>query len=188
METEEQRSLRADARQNEDRLLQAAAAAFQQEGADTSMKAIAKAAGVGIATLYRRFPTREQLIEAVYRSATERLADSADELLATLPPEQALREWLDLFLDYMLTKTGMSEALPTILARRDGLRLHSRELLRNAVVTLLDAAAGVLRSDVSADDVMMAIGGVALVAAHEHDRDLAVRLADLLMDGLRPTG
>jgi len=186
METEEQRSLRADARQNEDRLLQAATAAFQREGADTSMKAIAKAAGVGIATLYRRFPTREQLIEAVYRSATERLADSADELLATLPPEQALRQWLDLFL-YMLTKTGMSEALPTILARRDGLRLHSRELLRNAVGTLLDAAAGVLRSDVSADDVMMAIGGVALVAAHEHDRDLAVRLADLLMDGLRPT-
>lgn len=184
MLSEDQRNLRADARQNEDRVLEAAAAAFQRDGADTSMKAIAKEAGVGIGTLYRRFPTREQLIETVYRSETERLALSADRLLKRMPAEAALRRWMDGFLDYMLTKHGMAEALPVILAQREGLRLHSRDLLRNAISRLLDAAHDTVRDDVTADDVMMAIGGIALVSAHETDRALAARLADLLVAGL----
>ena len=185
MTTASERRLRSDARENEDRLLRAAAEAFAHPGRDTSMKAIARDAGVGIATLYRRFPTREQLIEAVYRTATEQLAASAQGLLESMPPEEALRVWLGRFLDYMLTKSGMAEALPTILTGHEGLRLHSRDLLRDALAYLLDASSDVLRSNVPADDVMMAIGGVALVAAHEKDRNLADRLADLLMAGLR---
>ncbi len=182
--TDAERTLRADARLNEDRVLRAAAEAFQHAGADTSMKAIAHEAGVGIGTLYRRFPTREHLIETVYRRETERLAGSVPRLLQRYTPAVALRRWIDGFLDYMLTKRGMSEALPAILADQDGLRLQSRGLLRDAIGELLAAADGTLRSDVSADDVMMAIGGIALVAGHENNRALARRLADLLMDGL----
>jgi AcrR family transcriptional regulator len=180
--------MRADAQENQDRILEAAARVFTVDGADTSLKAIAKAAGVGIGTLYRRFPAREDLIEATYRSETARLAGSADELLGTLPPDAALREWMDRFVDYTLTKNGMAEALSAILASRTGLRMHSRDLLRTAIDRMLRAAsdAGTLRSDVPADDVMMAVGGVTLIAGHEHQRDLASRLLDLVMAGLRP--
>ena len=179
--------MRADAQENQDRILEAAARVFTLEGADTSLKAIAKAAGVGIGTLYRRFPAREDLIEATYRSETARLAGSAEELLGTLPPDAALREWMDRFVEYTLTKNGMAEALPAILASRTGLRAHSRDLLRAAIDRMLRAAAeaGTLRADVPADDVMMAVGGVTLIAGHEQQRDLASRLLDLVMAGLR---
>ncbi|MBP2703943.1 TetR/AcrR family transcriptional regulator [Microbispora sp. RL4-1S] len=184
-----QRRLRADAQVNHERVLEAAARAFAQEGADTSLKAIAKNAGVGIGTLYRRFPTREDLIEATYRRETERLAESAGELLGRLPPEDALRQWMEGFVGYVMTKNGMSEALPGILAAREGLRTHSRDLLCAAVDRLLRAAvaAGTVRDDVPAADVMMAAGGVALIASHESQRDLASRLLDLVMAGLRLT-
>ena len=131
--------MRADAQENQDRILEAAARVFTLEGADTSLKAIAKAAGVGIGTLYRRFPAREDLIEATYRSETARLAGSAEELLGTLPPDAALREWMDRFVEYTLTKNGMAEALPAILASRTGLRAHSRDLLRAAIDRMLRA-------------------------------------------------
>jgi AcrR family transcriptional regulator len=180
--------LRADAQENQDRILEAAARVFTHDGADTSLKAIAKEAGVGIATLYRRFPAREDLIEATYRSETARLTGSADELLARMAPDAALREWMDRFVDYTLTKNGMAEALPVILASRAGLRVHSRDLLRGAIDRMLQAAvrAGKLRADVPPDDVMMAVGGVTLIAGHEHQRELASRLLDLVMAGLRP--
>jgi AcrR family transcriptional regulator len=184
-----ERVLRADARENQDRILGAAAEAFARDGTDTSLKGVAKAAGVGIATLYRRFPTREALIEAVYRSETDRLAASADDLLAHRPADEALRAWMDGFVDYTLTKSGMAEALPAILGSREELRLRSRDSLRAAIGRLLEAgtAAGTVRDDVAADDVMMAIGGVTLISAHEDRRELAGRLLDLLMDGLRRT-
>ena len=182
--TDEERSLRADARINEDRILRAAADAFQRPHADTSMKAIAKQAGVGIGTLYRRFPTREQLIEAVYRSETENLAAYASKLLKTNPPDAAFRKWVGRFLDYMMTKDGMAEALPSILAKRAGLRVESRDLLRDAIAQLLRAPGGSLRADTPADDVMMAIGGIALIAGHESDRALGTRLTNMLIEGL----
>jgi AcrR family transcriptional regulator len=180
------RSLRADARANHERLLEVAARMFAREGADASLKAIAAEAGVGIGTLYRRFPTREDLIEATYRSETTRLCESAPRLLEDRAPLIALREWMESFVDYMLAKRGMSEALPQILASREGLRLHSRAALADAVETLLNAgiAAGELRSDVAAADVLMALGGVTLVSGHEYQRDLASRLVSLLLDGL----
>jgi AcrR family transcriptional regulator len=181
-----ERALRADAQTNQDRVLEAAAKAFGEPGADTSMKAIARAAGVGIGTLYRRFPTRERLIEATYRNETTKLAESADTLLADQSPAVALRSWMDGFVDYILTKHGMAEALPSILATTDGLRLQSREVLRDAIARLV--AAGVqqsaVRADVDPNDILMALGGITLIAENEQQRDLAARLCNLLMDAL----
>jgi len=87
-------------------------------------------AGVGIGTLYRRFPTRDDLVEATYRNETARLCESAPALLAELSPHEAMRVWMEGFVDYILNKNGMTDALPAILASRDGLRAHSRDLLR----------------------------------------------------------
>ncbi len=180
------RSLRADAQANYDRLLEVAARAFASEGADASLKAIAAEAGVGIGTLYRRFPTREDLIEATYRNETTRLAESAPQLLQDRAPVDALRDWMEQFVDYMQTKQGMADALPAILAAREGLRLHSREALGQAIATLLAAgtAAGQLREDAAPGDVMMALGGITLISGHEDQRELASRLISLLLDGL----
>jgi AcrR family transcriptional regulator len=183
------RPLRADAQANRDRLLEVAAAAFAREGLDTSLKAIATEAQVGIGTLYRRFPTREDLIEAVYRSENARLAAAAADLVAELPPMDALRRWMERFVDHMLTKQGMSDVLPAILAARDGLRADSRRSLEAALSTLVTAgrSAGALRDDIEPHDVLMALGGITMIAGHEHQRDLASRLVNLLLDGLAPT-
>ncbi|CAN5374417.1 TetR/AcrR family transcriptional regulator [soil metagenome] len=180
------RALRADAQLNHDRLLESAAAAFAREGADASLKAIAQDAGVGIGTLYRRFPTRDDLIEATYRNETKRLCERPPDLLRELPPRAAMQQWMEGFVDYLQTKHGMAEALPAILAAHDGLRLQSRELLRRAIEILLEAcvADGSLGAAVPADDIMMALGGITLIAANESQRDLASRLIDLLLAGL----
>ncbi|AYG04350.1 TetR/AcrR family transcriptional regulator [Gryllotalpicola protaetiae] len=180
------RSLRADAQANYERLLDVSARVFARDGADTSMKAIAAEAGVGIATLYRRFPTRDDLIEATYRSRTEQLCAAAPELLEHTEPIGALRDWMEQFVDYMLTKQGMADALPAILAARDGLRAHSREALLQAMTALVEAGvtAGRLRPDASPSDILMAIGGITLISGHESDRQLATRLIDQLLGGL----
>ena len=184
------RSLRADAQANYDRLLEVAARTFARDGADTSLKAIAAEAGVGIGTLYRRFPTREDLIEATYRKETTRLCESARQMLEDRAPQDALREWMEQFVDYMLTKQGMADALPAILAAREGLRQHSRQALGEAVEALLNAgiAAGRLRADIAASDVLMALGGITLISGHERQRELASRLISLLLDGLVSRG
>ena len=111
----ERRKLRADAQRNEDRLLEAAAVAFSTDGANASVKDIARAAGVGVGTLYRRFPSKELLIEATYRHEVQDLCDAARELSASRPPEEALRAWMELFLDFMATKQGMADALRVVL-------------------------------------------------------------------------
>ncbi|WP_034260826.1 TetR/AcrR family transcriptional regulator [Actinospica robiniae] len=180
------RSLRADAQANQERLLEVAAHAFARDGADTSLKAIAAEAGVGIGTLYRRFPAREDLIEATYRNETALLCESASLLLAEHPPVAAFQAWMERFVDYMLTKRGMADALPKILASREGLRAHSREVLSGAVDELLHAGVvtGALRPDISSADVLMALGGVTLITGHEDERQLASRLISLLLDGL----
>ncbi|WP_225849025.1 TetR/AcrR family transcriptional regulator [Streptomyces sp. HPF1205] len=180
------RTLRADAQANHDRLLEVAARAFAQHGPDASLKAIAAEAGVGIGTLYRRFPTREDLVEATYRNETDRLCASVRDLLDDRAPVTALREWAEMFVDYMLTKQGMADALPAILAAREGLRAHSRDALGAAVTTLLEAGttAGQIREDAAPNDVLMALGGITLISGHEHQRPLASRLIALLLDGL----
>ena len=183
------RSLRADAQLNQDRLLEAAAAAFAREGAETSLKGIAKEAGVGIATLYRRFPTRELLIEAVYSNETARLCAAAGELLSTHPAVPSLRAWMDRFVDYMWTKRGMTGALHSVLVADDDV-MYTRGLLADAIATLMTAgvADDTIRADIAPYDVLMALGGVTLIAGDPSQNALGCRLLDLLIDGLRNHG
>jgi AcrR family transcriptional regulator len=181
------RPLRADARINRDRLLDAAARAFARDGAEASLKAIAKDAGVGIGTLYRRFPTRERLVEATYRNETARLCAAVPDLLRVRPAAEALRVWMDRFVDYLATKRGMADALRAVLVTDGELRMQTRDLLTDALATLLTAgiAEGALRPDIDPDDVLMGLGGVTLIAGEPDQRELAGRLLDLLIDGLR---
>jgi AcrR family transcriptional regulator len=181
------RQLRADAKINEDRLIEAATQAFARDGADASLKAIAKDAGVGIGTLYRRFPTREQLIWAIYRSEVDRICASVPHLLAQQPPAEALRAWMESFLGFLAAKAGMADALKAALATDDEQRLQTRGLITKALATLLEAGAadGTLRPDLSPLDVMMALGGTALIASEPEQQEQAARLLDLLLDGLR---
>ena len=109
------RKPRADAERNRARLLETAKAAFAEKGSAASLDEIARIAGVGAGTLYRHFPTRDALVEAVYRNETEQLVAAADRLAKTHPPLAALREWLSLFVDYIATKHGMSEVLNSIV-------------------------------------------------------------------------
>lgn len=173
-----QRRLRADAQHNHDLLLELAAEAFAREGTQTSLKAIARAAGVGIGTLYRRFPTREALVEAVYRNEVARLCDAAPELAAALPPAEALRAWMERFVDFMAAKDGMGETLRAVLVSDDD-RLATRDLLRAAIATLLK---GEVRVDPG--DVLMGLGGITLIAGAEGQRELATRLIDLFLYGI----
>ena len=183
------RVLRADAQRNEDLLLKAAAAAFAVGGADASVKDIAREAGVGVGTLYRRFPSKELLIEAVYRHEVERLCEAAPQLAATLPPVDALRTWMERFIDFMAAKHGMADALRVVLTD-DSERMQTRTLLAEAIDHLLTPRVGqpVARPGVNAQDVLMALGGISLMAADEGQRDLATRLIDLLLHGIVGTG
>ncbi|WP_312034442.1 helix-turn-helix domain-containing protein [Actinoplanes sp. TBRC 11911] len=179
------RQLRADAQRNHERLLEIAAEAFAREGTQTSLKAIAQEAGVGIGTLYRRFPTRETLVEAVYRNEVARLCDSAAELLESLPPEDALRAWMESFVDFMAAKQGMADVLRPDLMPADD-RMQTRDLLRAALARLLDAgvATDTVRPGVDPYDLLMSLGGIVLIAGAEGRRDLASRLIDLLLRGV----
>jgi AcrR family transcriptional regulator len=184
------RPLRADARRNRDRLLDAAVRAFSNDGPEVTLDAIAKDAGVGIGTLYRHFPTREALVEAAYRNELTRLCEAAANLLRTMPPDQATRAWMDRFVDYMTTKRGMADALRAVIASGGNPFAESRDRLVGAIGSLLaaGAAAGATRADVEPEDVLSSLGGVALVAAEPGQRDRTGRMLNLLMDGLRYRG
>jgi AcrR family transcriptional regulator len=178
-----ERALRADARGNHERLLEVAAQAFARDGIGTSLKAIAREAGVGIGTVYRRFPTRENLVEAVYRNEVARLCAAAPELLDLLPPGQALTAWMEKFVDFMAAKQGMSEILRAVLLSDED-RIHTREMLVEAVAQLLDAAKSALRPQLDAYDVLLGLGGITMIAGAENQRELASRLIDLFQHGL----
>ncbi|GAA4566244.1 TetR/AcrR family transcriptional regulator [Planotetraspora kaengkrachanensis] len=181
------RPLRADARRNRDRLLEVAVRAFSQNGPDVTLEAIAKEAGVGIGTLYRHFPTREALVDAAYRNELARLCDAASELLDAKAPDQALRAWMDRFVDYGAAKRGMADALRAVVASGGNPYAHSRDKLIGTIGTLLEAggAAGSLRTDARPDDVLASLSGIGLITGDPGRREQAGRLLDLLMDGLR---
>ena len=180
------RQIRADARANEDKLLAAAALTFARDGAAATLKQVAKDAGVGIATLYRRFPTREQLVDATYRYETARLAARTSDLLAELPADQALRAWMSLVLDYLAAKHGMADTLKALLQSDEQLSSQTRQLLTGAIeeFRLAGIAQGAIRGDVPAPDILMNLAGVTLVAGTAQQRAQAERLLDLLMDGV----
>lgn len=165
--------------------MEAARQAFTTGDATVPLESIARDAGVGIGTLYRHFPTREALVEAVYRAELGKLCDSADELLATHPhADEALRAWMDRFADYVATKRNMADTLRTIVA--SGALKTAREQLSSAMAKML--AAGRMRDDVRPEDVVVNLVGIFLICGAPEQRDQANRLLDLLMAGLRAPG
>jgi AcrR family transcriptional regulator len=182
------RAPRADAARNRDILLAAATRAFASSEAEPSMRAIAREAGVGIATLYRHFPTRESLVDAVYQDQVMRLTLGARELLEQLPPAEAMRRWMNLFGDWLATKHGMLGTLLAMIESGEIADARTRTELLDAITTILDAgsAAGDLRADVSAEDIAASLLGIFGVVGKPEQRAQANRLLNLLMDGLRP--
>ncbi|MEU4443174.1 TetR family transcriptional regulator [Actinosynnema sp. NPDC050801] len=173
------RPLRADAQRNRDRLIETALEAFTTEGADVTLESIAKRAGVGIGTLYRHFPTREALVEAVYRTELAKLCDSAPELLRTLPPYEATRAWMDRFTDYMAAKRGLADALSAVIASGGDPYGESLARLVETADLLLKA---IDRTDVIPLDLLATLGGIAMAAGEIGPRPGTL---DLVMDGLR---
>jgi AcrR family transcriptional regulator len=182
------RGSRADATRNRQQLLDVATRLFASAGAEPSMRAIAHEAGVGIATLYRHFPTREALVDAVYQDQVSRLTTGARELLAELDPPAALRRWMDLFGDWIATKNGMVDTLLAMVESGEIAHARTRTELLAAIEHILEAgrASGQLRADVPAEDIAAALIGIFTVAGAPEHEAMAARLLNLLMDGLRP--
>ena len=177
---------RADALRNRDLLIAAAAAAFAARGAEVPLEDIARDAGVGIGTLYRHFPTRESIVEAVYRHEIDVLCDRADQLLATMPPDQALAEWMQLFVRHVATKRGMSSLLKPLMSSNATFSEQTRGRASAAASKLLEAgvAAGTVRADVDGGDLLRAVGGICMSTDQERS-EASQRLVSLLFDGLR---
>jgi AcrR family transcriptional regulator len=187
MSPEQDRRLRADAQLNHDRLLEAAARAFARDGGEATLKAIAKDAGVGIGTLYRRFPTREALVEATYRNEVESLCGEVPDLLRTQPAAEALRVWMQRFVEFFASAVGMSDTLRAVLLNAGDLRMQTKDLIKEALSQLLAAAAAedILLPDIDVMDVLMSLGGIALVAGDPDLSDRATRLIDILLNGIK---
>ena len=178
---------RADARRNEKTLLDAAAAAFVDSGVDAPVRDIAGRARVGVATIYRHFPTRADLIVAVYRHQVQACAEAAPTLLATSgTPHAALTAWIDLFVDFLATKHGLAEALNSDSAAFETLHGYFLDRLVPVCAQLLDAAAaaGEVRSDVDAYELMRGVGNLCIGAGNNTGYD-ARRMVSLLIAGLR---
>jgi AcrR family transcriptional regulator len=179
------RPQRADARRNYERLVTVAREAFTEHGAEASLDDIARRAAVGPGTLYRHFPRREALLAAVYREDVEALAEQANDLAATLPPDEALHAWLRLQLDYLKAKRGLGSALTTMLANDSETLAWCKDTLRGALRDLLVRAqqAGVVRADVDPPLVLRLVHGVGV--ASESAPEDADRLLAVVLDGLR---
>ncbi|WP_211299795.1 TetR/AcrR family transcriptional regulator [Amycolatopsis lexingtonensis] len=181
--------MRADATRNRDQVLEVATRLFMAAEGEPSMRAIAREAGVGIATLYRHFPTRESLVDAVYRDQVSRLTTGAHDLLAQLPPAAAMRRWMNLFGDWIAAKNGMLDTLLAMIESGEIAHAETRTELLTAITTILDAGAeaGDIRTDITPEDIAAALIGIFTVAPHPNHKAQATRLLNLLMDGLRPT-
>jgi AcrR family transcriptional regulator len=178
---------RADARRNEQTLLDAAAAVFVAAGVDAPVRDIAAKAGVGMGTIYRHFPTRADLVIAVYRHQVEACAEAGPALLASSStPHAALAEWVNLFVDFLITKHGLAAALQSDSARFEALHAYFLDRLVPVCAQLLDAAAGAgeIRPDVDAYGLLRAIGNLC-VGVHGDSRYDARRMVGLLIAGLR---
>jgi AcrR family transcriptional regulator len=183
------RPKRADAERNRARLLDAAKAAFSS-GQSPTLEQIARDAEVGIGTLYRHFPTREALIEALYRKDLADLCGAADELLKSQAPMCALRAWMDVFADYVAAKRGMADALRAVFAAGSVTVSQAREELTVAVRTILDAgvADGTLRDDVRPEDVVALVVGAFTATSLAGGQEQRARMFDLLVDAVRRPG
>ncbi len=184
-----QRPLRADAQRNYQRLVTAASAAFAEHGADdASLEEIARRAGVGIGTLYRHFPNRQALLEAVYRDQVDVLSDRARQLSESEDPGAALDEWLRALVSFGRTKRSLTSAMLATLDKDSELLSTCSLIMRSAATTLLKRAqeAGVVRADADATDMLRLVHAVSMAVEREPaDRGQADRLLGLIMDGLR---
>ena len=181
---------RADAVRNRERVLRAAKAVFNVGGPEASLEAVAKRAGVGIGTLYRHFPTREALFEAVYRREVDQLAELADELKGTPEPLEALRRWMHATVDFVATKKGMSAALAVAMQASSPLAAYSLDHLTRAADTLRRRAVeeGAIRADVSADDMVRTLVGLCYTYHQPGWQANVLRMVDVFIDGLRRDG
>jgi AcrR family transcriptional regulator len=181
------RSLRIDAVRNRQRILEVAREAFTRQGANASLDDIATQAGVGPGTLYRHFPTRDALIEAVFRTEVEKLAAAARDFADAMPPLEALRAWMLLFVDYIAAKQIIAPALNTLVGGASKLYESSRGQIRGAIEALAKRAiqSGDLRSDLVPLDLLQALIGVALVPSSPDWQQSAKRLVDILIAGSR---
>ena len=178
---------RADARRNEATLLTAAAAAFVASGVDVPVRDIAARAGVGIGTIYRHFPTRADLIVAVYRHQVEACAEAGPALLASSStPHAALGSWISLFVDFLVTKHGLAGALRSDKAAFESLHAYFLDRLVPVCAELIDAAAaaGEIRRGVDAYELMFAVGNLC-IGADSNPRYDARRMVELVIAGLR---
>ena len=182
------RKPRADAERNRERILDVAKEAFARSGANASLDDIAKQAGVGPGTLYRHFPTREELLHSVYQSELEKLAAAEQKFARTMPPVEALRAWLVLFVDAIAAKHLIAPALNTLLGDPKKVFAASYAKMHQAIRALVERAveSGDIRKDLDPTDLLAALVGVANVAASPDWKASAKRLLDILIAGSRP--
>jgi AcrR family transcriptional regulator len=183
-----ERKQRSDAQQNRERILVAAKEAFAKSGANASLDEIARQARVGPGTLYRHFPSREDLLKAVYQAAAEKLATAATEFAETLPPVDALRSWMILFVDYIADKQIIAPALSALIQDPQKLYEASYGQIWEAVRSLVKRAikSGDIREDLDAIDLLRALVGVATVGAGPDWQQSARKLVEILISGSRP--
>src|SRR5712691_5804116 len=181
------RKPRVDALRNRERVLEAARAVFSAGGPDASLEAVAKTAGVGIGTLYRHFPTREALFDAVYRHEAQQLAALAERLKKEAQPIEALRQWLHALIKFVATKKGMSAALALAVSKDSDLFSYSSDLLMRSAGGLLDRAiaAGEIRNDIGPDDLIRTLVGMCYTHDQPGWQKSVLRLVDIFIDGLR---
>jgi len=181
------RKPRADAVRNRDRVLEAAKIVFSAGGSEASLEAVAKRAGVGIGTLYRHFPTREALFEAVYRREVEQLSELAEQLRGAPEPLDALRRWMKANVELVATKKGMISALALAVQASSELYAYSFDRLTKAVGTLLDraVAAGEIRADIGPEDLIRTLIGMCYLHEQPGWQSTVLRLMDVFIDGLR---
>jgi AcrR family transcriptional regulator len=185
-----ERPMRADARRNYDRLLREAAAAFAERGADdVSLEEIARRSSVGIGTLYRHFPTRQALLEAVYRDQVESLGREAGRLLGSDSPGDALHEWLRALMAFGITKRSMNKALLEMIGKESELITSCGTILRESTSQLLERAqqVGAAREDVRGPDVLRLVHGMMLACDYSPgDPDQPERMLSMVLAGLMP--
>ncbi len=181
------RKPRSDGQRNRELIVVAAKQAFTDHGAGASLDDIAKKAGVGAGTLYRHFPSREALLAAVYRAEVEKLADAAEQLCRELPPAEALRAWLHVFIEHLATKKVIAAALQSLVGGIEMLEVDMSKV-RAAVTAIYDRAvqAGDIRPDINPLDHIRAIVGVTFLGTSEDWKGSATRLVDILLIGSRP--
>lgn len=181
------RKPRVDSIRNRELLLEAATQVFSAGGPQASLEAVARHAGVGIGTLYRHFPTREALFEAVYRHEVDQLGELAERLARDTAPVEALRKWLHANVRLVATKKGMVEGLQLVAHGSTELKAYSFERLTSAIGLLLDrgVAAGEFRSDITPEDLLRTLVGIFYSQGTTTWQPVALRLVDVFVDGLR---